>query len=167
MNDLNVAAVERVLGVENRMGGRLRATRTFGLRGRTTMGSARSFACAGIAALIMMSAAACSSDSGTNAEGSAVCAYRVTYEGRAYQDVANVEFRVKEKLGAATLPACDDTGAQGGSEDAESTVTAYAVDGISSKAAIAVGETREELKFVAVYSGTKLPAEVKRMIDGS
>ncbi|MFD7292333.1 DUF6281 family protein [Streptomyces sp. NPDC059897] len=33
--------------------------------------------------------------------------------------------------------------------------------------AIAVGETPEEAVFTAVRSGTKLPAEVKRLIDQS
>ncbi|MGD6752072.1 DUF6281 family protein [Streptomyces sp. BH105] len=40
----------------------------------------------------------------------------------------------------------------------------YAVKGISSKVAIAVGETPDEAVLTAVYSGKALPPEVKKLV---
>ncbi|GGX18090.1 DUF6281 family protein [Streptomyces lomondensis] len=117
-----------------------------------------------LTAVAVTSGAACTSDH-NSAEDSASCVYQVTYEGRTYRDVANVEFTVADKLGAATKPPCDDTGGQGeGEEPATTTETAYAVDGISPKVAIAVGDTPGDVTFVAAYSGNELPTEVKKLI---
>jgi hypothetical protein len=113
---------------------------------------------------VVASAAACTSGS-NSADGAASCAYHVTYEGRTYQDVANVRFTVGGKLGAATKPPCDDTGQDEGDEPA-TTETAYEVDGVSPKVAIAVGDTPDDVTFVAVYSGNELPPEVKKLING-
>ncbi|MET9973040.1 DUF6281 family protein [Streptomyces sp. NPDC006356] len=79
----------------------------------------------------------------------------------------NVEFTVGAKLGDATQPPCDNTGGQDEAEESRTTETAYEVDGISPKVAIAVGDTAGDAKFVAVYSGTEPPPEVKKLIAGS
>jgi hypothetical protein len=115
----------------------------------------------------MVSAAACTAGSSSSDEGAASCVYQVEYQGRTYQDVANVEFTVGAKLGDATQPPCIDTGGQDEAEEPGTTETAYEVDGISPKVAIAVGDTPDDAKFVAAYSGTELPPEVKKLIDGS
>ncbi|MFE6625186.1 DUF6281 family protein [Streptomyces sp. NPDC057740] len=120
-----------------------------------------------LAAAIVVSAAACTAGSSSSDEGAASCIYQVEYQGRTYQDVANVEFTVGAKLGDATQPPCDDTGGQDETEESGTTETAYEVDGISPKVAIAVGDTPGDAQFVAVYSGTELPPEVKKLIAGS
>ncbi|MFB6552602.1 DUF6281 family protein [Streptomyces sp. NPDC056405] len=131
------------------------------------MSWARRSACAVLTAVLAASTAACTSE-GEGAEGpdgAASCAYRVTYGGRTYQDVADVEFAVGGELGTATEPPCDDTG-QDADEDTATTETAFAVDGISPEAAIAVGETPERARLVAAYTGNELPPEVEKLIAG-
>ena len=114
-----------------------------------------------------MASAACTSASSGADEGSASCAYQILYEGRTYQDVADVEFTIGRQLGDATLPACDDTGGQDEAEDSDTTLTAYRVKGISPRVAIAVGDAPDDAVFVSVRSGTDLPADVKMLIGGS
>ncbi|MEW1690298.1 DUF6281 family protein [Streptomyces sp. NPDC091265] len=113
---------------------------------------------------MLVSAAACTADSSGGGSGSASCAYRVTYRDRTYQDVANVDFTVGGKLGPATQPPCDDTGSQGGDEEAATTETAYEVDGLSPTVAIAVGDTPDEAQILVAYSGGELPPEVAELI---
>jgi hypothetical protein len=120
-----------------------------------------------LAAVIAVSAAACTTGSSSSGDGADSCVYQVRYQDRTYRDVANVEFTVGEKLGNATKPPCNDTGEQEGAEEPGTTETAYAVDGISPKVAIAVGDTPDEVIFVAAYSGTELPPEVEKLIGGS
>ncbi|MFC8826326.1 DUF6281 family protein [Streptomyces sp. NPDC057137] len=120
-----------------------------------------------LAATMVVSATACTADSdGDGGEQAGSCALQFTYEGRTYRDVANVDFAIADKLGTATKPPCDDTGGQDEAEGAGTTETAYKVNGISPTVAIAVGETPEEAIFVASYSGSKLPPEVQKLIDG-
>ncbi|GAA2766672.1 hypothetical protein GCM10010103_57130 [Streptomyces paradoxus] len=116
-----------------------------------------------LTAAVAASLAACTSED-NSAEDSASCIYQVTYDGRTYRDVANVGFTVGGKLGAATQPPCDDTGDLDKGDEPSTTETAYAVDGISPKVAIAVGDRPDDVKFVAVYSGNELPSEVKKLI---
>lgn len=115
-----------------------------------------------VAAAMVMPVAACTADSGGGVGASASCVARYTYQDRSYRDVANVEFTLGKKLGAATSPPCEDTGGRGKGEEPVTTETAYEVDGISPKLAIAIGD-----RFFAVYSGSKLPPEVQKLIDGS
>ncbi|MFJ9121266.1 DUF6281 family protein [Streptomyces sp. NPDC102394] len=117
-----------------------------------------------LAASMLVSAAACTADSG-GGDDAGSCAYQIRYQGRTYSDVANVHFAVGKKLGDATSPPCDDTG--GEAKDPATTVPAYAVDGLSPEVAIAVGDTPSEAKFVAVYSGSELPPEVRKLLNGS
>ncbi|MEW2615552.1 DUF6281 family protein [Streptomyces sp. NPDC047880] len=116
------------------------------------------------AAAASVSACEPEEDSG---EAAPSCAYVVTYEGRTYRDVANVEFSVGTRLGTATRPPCDDTGGRNKHEEPSTTETAYAVDGISPEVAIAVGGAPGDVLFVAVRSGNDLPPEVKKLIAGS
>ncbi|MEU9058557.1 DUF6281 family protein [Streptomyces sp. NPDC048430] len=118
-----------------------------------------------VAAAMVTSVAACTADSGG---GGASCVAQYTYQGITYQDVGNVEFTLGKKLGVATEPPCEDTGGRGKSEEpAGLTETAYEVDGISPKVAIAVGDTPETATFFAVSSDSELPPEVQKLIDGS
>ncbi|MGW9248682.1 DUF6281 family protein [Streptomyces badius] len=115
-----------------------------------------------LAAAMVLTVTGCTADSG--GEGEASCAFEVSYEGRTYKDVANVDFTVSDKLGTATLPPCDDTGGQeAGAEETEE--PAYAVKGLSPETAIAVGTSPDEAVLVVSYSGTKLPPEVQELID--
>jgi hypothetical protein len=116
---------------------------------------------------MVASAAACTAGSSSDGEESASCVYQVLYQDRPYRDVANVEFTVGEKLGDATKPPCDDTGGADEAAESGTTETAYEVDGISPEVAIAVGDTPDEAVLVAAYSGSELPSEVKKLIDGS
>ncbi|ARF72148.1 hypothetical protein B7C62_07585 [Kitasatospora albolonga] len=99
-------------------------------------------------------------------EGEAVCAFEVSYEGRSYRDVANVDFTVTDKLGTAKLPPCNDTG---GDEEAEAEETeeaaAYGVRGLPPETAIAVGSSPEDAVFVVSSSGSTLPPEVQELLD--
>ncbi|MFD4946199.1 DUF6281 family protein [Streptomyces sp. NPDC058239] len=120
-----------------------------------------------LAAAMALSAAACTADSSSGGEESASCVNLFTHEGRLYRDVANVDFTVGKKLGVATKRPCEDTGGQDKDEEPATTGTAYEVDGISPKVAIAIGDTPEEATFFASYSGSELPPEVEELIDGS
>ncbi|MER5833424.1 DUF6281 family protein [Streptomyces sp. NPDC002130] len=119
-----------------------------------------------LTAAVAASISACEPEEDTG-EAAASCVYAVTYEGRTYRDVANVEFTVGTQLGTATQPPCDDRGGQNKGEEPSTTETAYAVDGISPTVAIAVGDAPDDVKFVAVHSGNELPAEVQKLIADS
>ncbi|WP_404197702.1 DUF6281 family protein [Streptomyces tauricus] len=121
---------------------------------------------------MMMLAVACTSESssdGGGGEQAASCVYSVRFQDRTYRDVANVEFTLGEKLGSATIPPCEDTGGQDRDKDEEpgEATTAYAVDGISPHAAVAVGDSPDDTTFMAAYSGNELPPEIRKLIDGS
>ncbi|MFJ6988550.1 MULTISPECIES: DUF6281 family protein [unclassified Streptomyces] len=120
-----------------------------------------------VAAMLML-AAACTSQSdggGGGGDRAESCAYLVVYEGRTYQGVANVEFTAGEKLGSAAVPPCQDTGEQDTTEAPAETTTAYTVDGISPALAVAVGDTPDEITFMAVHRGGELPPEVRKLIN--
>ncbi|MFF0007541.1 DUF6281 family protein [Streptomyces tibetensis] len=116
------------------------------------------------AAAASVSACEPEEDSG---EAAASCVYVVTYEGRTYRDVANVEFTVGNELGTAIQPPCDDTGGRNKGEEPSTTETAYAVDGLPPTVAIAVGDAPDDVKFLAIDSGNGLPPEVKKLIADS
>ncbi|MEV0300028.1 DUF6281 family protein [Streptomyces prasinus] len=120
-----------------------------------------------VAAMVMPTVACTSESSSGGGERAASCAYRILYQDRTYRDVANVEFTAGEKLGPATIPPCDDTGGRDKDEQAEETMTAYRVDGISPQLAVAVGDTPDDTTFVAAYTGDRLPPEIRKLIDGS
>ncbi|MFB8138928.1 MULTISPECIES: DUF6281 family protein [Streptomyces] len=116
-----------------------------------------------LAAAMVLTVTGCTADG--SSEGEASCAFEVSYEGRTYKDVANVDFTVTDKLGTATLPPCDDTGSQEETEGEESKEPAYGVKGLSPETAIAVGNSPDEAVLVVSYNGTELPPEVQKLID--
>ncbi|MFG2591322.1 DUF6281 family protein [Streptomyces sp. NPDC048438] len=120
-----------------------------------------------MAAAVVTSVAACTVDSDSG-EASASCVAQYTYQDITYRDVGNANFTLGKKLGVATEPPCEDTGGRGKSEEPTGlTETAYEVAGISPEVAIAVGDTPETARFFAVSSGSELPPEVQKLIDGS
>lgn len=120
-----------------------------------------------MAAATAVSVAACTTDSG-GGDHEASCANVFTYQNRSYGDVANVEFTLGEKIGVATQPAsCEETGGPDKGEEPVTTKTAYEVDGISPEVAIAIGDAPKTATFFAVNSGSELPPEVRKLIDGS
>ncbi|MFC9246247.1 DUF6281 family protein [Streptomyces sp. NPDC057136] len=120
-----------------------------------------------LAATVVMSAAACTADSISGGQESPSCVHEFTYQTRTYRDVANAEFTVGEKLGAAIQTPCDDTGRQDTNAEPATTGTAYAVDGISPWVAVAIGDSPEEAMLFAAYAGSELPPEVRRLVGGS
>lgn len=131
------------------------------------MGWTRRSAGSLVAAAMVMSIGACTADSG-GGDHEASCANIFTYQDRSYGDVANVKFTLGKKLGVAIQPAsCEDTGGQDKSGEPVTTETAYEVDGISPKVAIAIGDTPKTATFFAVSSGSEVPPEVQKLIDGS
>ncbi|MFD5703697.1 DUF6281 family protein [Streptomyces lasiicapitis] len=119
----------------------------------------------------MLSVFGCSSSSDDSNEGSGQsqksCVKQVKYESRTYEGVANVRFTAGKELGAVTFTPCDDTGRQNGDDAAPTKSTAYAIDGLNTAVAIAVGEEADEAKLFAVKSGKGLDPELKRFIDKS
>ncbi|MFF5370141.1 DUF6281 family protein [Streptomyces sp. NPDC013187] len=127
------------------------------------MGWAKRSVLALLTAAAAASVSACEPEEDSG-EAAASCVYVVTYDGRTYRDVANVEFTVGNELGTATQPPCDDTGGRNKGEEPSTTETAYAVDGISPTVAIAVGDAPDDVRFVAVHRGNELPPEVEKLI---
>ncbi|WP_326660553.1 MULTISPECIES: DUF6281 family protein [unclassified Streptomyces] len=119
-----------------------------------------------LAGLLAMTAAGCGADASSD-EGSGSCALEFTYQGRTYRDVANVDFTVSDKLGTAVKPPCDDIGGKDEAGGAGTTETAYKVNGLSPRMAIAVGDSPGDAVLVVSYSGSKIPPEVQKLIDGS
>ncbi|MBT2507703.1 hypothetical protein J7I98_17810 [Streptomyces sp. ISL-98] len=136
------------------------------MRAAFPVGRGRSVRMLLVTAAAVALAVGCTSPGGGSGN-SASCAYRVTYEDRTYQDVANVDFTIGETLGAVSSAPCDDTPGQNEGAESAAASTAYAVEGLDTDIAIAVGDTPGEAVFFAVDSGKKLPAEVRKLIDGS
>ncbi|WP_328634565.1 DUF6281 family protein [Streptomyces sp. NBC_00356] len=98
-------------------------------------------------------------------EVAGLCAIAAKYEGRTYTQVANVDFIVGQALGPAEFPPCDDTPNDGDAAGPEPT-TAYAVDGLNPRIAIAIRYTSDEVMLLAVQPGGSLPPEVKTLTRG-
>ncbi|WP_190079053.1 DUF6281 family protein [Streptomyces longisporoflavus] len=103
------------------------------------------------------------SDAGGRNKGSGSCALQFTYEGRTYKDVANLRFTATTRLGDATRSPCNDTGEEPDSGEQLKKESAYKISGVSPRVAIAVGDNAKTAKLFAVYSGSKLPEEVKEL----
>lgn len=110
------------------------------------------------AAVALASAAGCT----VSGSSAAVCAYMVTFEGRTYHDVANIDFTVGEELGTATQPPCYDTGRR--TEERATESTAYRVEGLDSDVAIAVGDP-DDAHLMVVGANTSLPPEIEKLRD--
>ncbi|MDT7847787.1 DUF6281 family protein [Streptomyces justiciae] len=123
---------------------------------------------AGLAA-VAFTAVGCGSEGSEGAEssGESVCASDFSYEGRTYIKLSDVEFKVGQKVGTATSPACRDTNDRA-AEVPESSENAYAVSGISPDVVIAIGSSPEEAEaFRVLRSDKKIPPEVQELINGS
>ncbi|TXS68699.1 hypothetical protein EAO69_27715 [Streptomyces sp. me109] len=118
----------------------------------------------GMIMAVAASTTACSAQgSGGEAEGS--CVIAAMYGGRTYKQVANVGFTVGRALGPAEFPPCGDTPGHNDDAGPEPT-TAYAVDGLNPRIAIAVRYTSDEVMLLAVQPGGSLPPEVKALARG-
>ncbi|MFD0315886.1 DUF6281 family protein [Streptomyces flavalbus] len=91
------------------------------------------------------------------------CAYVVAYDGRAYWGTGDGGFEVRESIGTATQPPCDDTpGAEGdGGTGGAGVLTAYRVEGLDTGTAIAVGTSPDDVVLTRV-DPDKLGADVVR-----
>ncbi|MFD7291973.1 DUF6281 family protein [Streptomyces sp. NPDC059897] len=120
--------------------------------------------CSGMVMVVAALTAGCTAQGGGGqAEG--VCAIAAKYEGRTYTQVANVDFTVGHALGPAEFPPCHDTPNDGDAAGPEPT-TAYAVDGLNPRIAIAIRYTSDEVVLLAVQPGGSLPPEVKTRTRG-
>ncbi|MGY0490970.1 DUF6281 family protein [Streptomyces sp. WG-D5] len=99
---------------------------------------------------------------GGGGEAASVCAVAARYEGRTYTQVANIDFTVSRELGPAEFPPCDDTPNDDDTAGPEPT-TAYAVDGLNPRTAIAVHYPSDEVVLLAVQPGGSLPPEVEAL----
>jgi len=102
---------------------------------------------------------------GGGGEAAGLCAIVAKYEGRTYTQVANVDFTVGHALGPAEFPPCDDTPNDDDAVGPEWT-TAYAVDGLNPRIAIAIRYTSDEAKLLAVQPAGSPPPEVKTLTQG-
>jgi hypothetical protein len=121
---------------------------------------------AAVAAAVVASAVACTGVGGGGGEAASSCAFLVEYEGRAYQDVADIPFTVGDALGEAVVPACDDTPNDGDDGVPRSATTAYAVAELDPAIAVAVGHAPGDVRLVVVRRDGELPSEVRELIDG-
>lgn len=88
----------------------------------------------------MLALAGCTESGG----GSASCSGLVTYDGRGYLPTEKSDFTIGERLGTATVEACDDTGDGVDNGSAERRTGVYAIEGVDPAARVAVGDTPAE-----------------------
>ncbi|MGW7266078.1 DUF6281 family protein [Streptomyces sp. NPDC054842] len=121
---------------------------------------------AAVAAAVVASAVACTDVGGGGGEAASSCAFLVEYEGRTYQDVANIPFTVGDALGEAVVPACDDTPNDGDDGVPGSATTAYAVAELDPGIAVAVGDAPDDVRLVVVRRDGELPSKVRELVSG-
>jgi len=93
---------------------------------------------------MLVAAVGCTVDGdATSSDGEAApsCAGVVSFGNRRYLPSDRADFTVGERLGTATVPACDDTPGDDEAAVPEATTGAYAVEGRDPAEAIAVGDT--------------------------
>ncbi len=88
----------------------------------------------------LAAAAGCTGASTEGVSGSASCSGLVRYDGRGYLPTEKSAFTVGERLGTATVAACDDTPDDSDAGIPESTTGAYAIEGVDPTGTIAVGD---------------------------
>ncbi|MEV6703047.1 DUF6281 family protein [Streptomyces sp. NPDC051453] len=108
---------------------------------------------------------ACSAQGG-GGEAQGSCAIAALYGGRTYTQVVNVDFTVGKALGPAEFPPCNDTPGHNDDAARPEPTTAYAVDGLNPRIAIAMRYASDEVMLVAVQPGGSLPPEVKALTRG-
>ncbi|MEU6260410.1 DUF6281 family protein [Streptomyces sp. NPDC047043] len=119
------------------------------------------------AVLVTMSVACSSSSDSGGGESASSCAYRVEYQSHTYSGAEAKDFTLGDKLGAATLPPCDDTPNDDSNGQTKPTsTTAYAIEGVDPSIAIALKQASDDVIFVNVDSDKKL-SEIKKMIQNS
>ncbi|PPS91413.1 DUF6281 family protein [Streptomyces sp. MH60] len=119
----------------------------------------------GVVMVVAALTTACTAQGGGGeAEGS--CAIAALYGGRTYTQVDNVDFTVGEALGPAEFPPCDDTPGHDDDAARPEPGTAYAVDGLDPRVAIAMRYTSDEIMLLAVQPGGSLPPEIKALTRG-
>ena len=62
------------------------------------------------ATALVLTSFAVSACSASDGESGAVCAFRVEFDGRMYEDVANISITMLESLGDGVSPSCSDHG---------------------------------------------------------
>ena len=115
--------------------------------------------------VLLIVASTLASAAGCTVSGSAspICEIRVTYEGRTYHAVANIDFTVGEELGTAVNPPCNDQGRR--TEERATETTAYRVEGLDPDIAIAVGGTSDDAVLMTVRVNKSLPPAVEKLRD--
>ncbi|MEU5886540.1 DUF6281 family protein [Streptomyces sp. NPDC047461] len=99
-----------------------------------------------VAAAVLLAATGCA-----DGEAAASCSGLVTYDGRGYLPTAESGFTVGERLGTATVEACDDTGDGVDNASPGSRTGAYVVRGVDPAEAIAVGDGAAGTELVRVH----------------
>ncbi|MET7730881.1 DUF6281 family protein [Streptomyces sp. NPDC005402] len=102
-----------------------------------------------MAVAMLVAAVGCTADT-ADGEAASSCAGLVTFEDRRYLPSDKADFTAGEKLGTATIAACDDTPGDSGGSVLEDTTTAYAVEGRAPADAVAVGDTRAGARLVEI-----------------
>ncbi|MET8830677.1 DUF6281 family protein [Streptomyces sp. NPDC004610] len=102
----------------------------------------------------------------SSGESAGSCPAQFIYQGRTYENVANVEFTAADELGVATQPPCDDTGGETPSDPAVEEPV-YAIEGVPPAIAVAVGDSPTSARLFAVYTGSEIPEEVRRLAESS
>lgn len=126
---------------------------------------------AGLVLALAFLLAACSSgsssdDGGDKGDGevtsgsSGSCALRVEYASVVYTDIAEMPMKAGKLLGTGSQLGCDDTGS-GASEDTD--VNVYAVDGLDTKIAVAVGSSPDDAQLLAPEGD--VPDEVQKFLE--
>jgi hypothetical protein len=119
------------------------------------------------AVLVTMSVACSSSSDSGGGESASSCAYRVDYQNHTYAGAEVKDFALGGKLGAATLPPCDDTPSDDSDgPTATTSTTAYAIEGVDPSIAIALKQASHDVIFVNLDADKNLP-EIKKMIRNS
>ncbi|MEU6381812.1 DUF6281 family protein [Streptomyces sp. NPDC046909] len=95
-------------------------------------------------AALLMAAATLALAGCAESGGSASCAGVVTYDGRGYLPTEKSGFTVGERLGTATVEACDDTGDGVDNGSPERRTGVYVIEGLDPAEGVAVGDTPAE-----------------------
>ncbi|MFC8194333.1 DUF6281 family protein [Streptomyces sp. NPDC060006] len=120
-----------------------------------------------LAVLVTVSVACTSSSNNDGGESSAACAYQAKFQSRTYSGVAVRNFTVGNRLGAATVPPCNDTPNDDSDGRTKPTsTTAYAIKGVDPSIAITLEQAPDDVILVNADSHTKLP-QIKAMIQNS
>ncbi len=119
----------------------------------------------GLIAVVAALTTACSAQGG-GGEAAGSCAVAAVYGGRTYTQVADVDFTVGKALGPAEFPPCEDTPGHDDEAAGPEPTTAYAVDDLNPRIAIAVRYPSDDIMLLAVQPGGSLPPQVEALTRG-